>query len=315
VTALCFGKEAIGFSPWATPILPESGAPAEQDFFALVRVPCATEFQEMESAAAIEFLPGVATPSVSRDFLVVSIHDVAPSNREIVDNMIVQLRRRGVSAVSLLVVPDYHHQGASVQDRQFVSWLRDLESQGNEIVIHGYFHERPRRPNETMRDKFFTRFYTDDEGEFYDLDYEEALRRITFARNQFREGGLKPRGFVAPAWLLGAEAERAARDAEMEYTTRVRSVRDLRSGENFPARSLVYSVRTRWRRALSPAWNAALFRFLKHNPLMRISIHPPDYSHPAIWEQIVDLISRTEDLRTPTTYQDWIAKQRLKRGL
>src|SRR5260370_30961432 len=102
--------------------------------------------------------------------------------------------------------------------------------------------------------------------------------------------GLKPRGFVAPAWLLNPEAERAARDAEMEYTTRLRTVRDLRSGQNFSARSLVYSVRNNWRRAASLAWNAALRRVLKNNPLLLLSVHPPDYSYPAIWKQIVDLV-------------------------
>jgi predicted deacetylase len=190
-----------------------------------------------------------------------------------------------------------------------------LESNGHEIVIHGYCHERPRRANETIRDRFFTRFYTNNEGEFYDLDYPESFRRITFARDQFRAHGLKPRGFVAPAWLLSAEAERAARDAELEYTTRLRTVRDLRSGADFPARSVVYSVRNVWRRAASRAWNAALFRLVKSNPLLRISIHPPDYSHPEIWRQIVDLIDATSGLRAATTYQDWIAEQRLRRGV
>src|SRR5436190_8337064 len=269
----------------------------------------------MESAATMEFLPVVAVPGVSRDFLVVSIHDVAPSNRELVDEMITALGYRGVRVCSLLVVPDYHHQGLFTKDRQFVSWLRDLELDGHEAVIHGYFHERPRRPEESLRDRFLTRFYTDHEGEFYDLDYEEALRRITNARDEFRAAGLAPRGFVAPAWLLGAEAERAARDAELEYTTRLRAVCDLRSGEEFTARSIGYSVRSRWRRAISRAWNATLFRLLKGNPLLRISIHPPDHSHPAIWRQIVDLIDATSGSRTATTYQDWIAEQRLRRGV
>src|SRR6202045_2873222 len=136
--------------------------------------------------------------------------------------------------------------------------MRDLESQGHEVVIHGYFHDRPRRENETLRQRLITRSYTSDEGEFYDLDYDEASRRIIAARDEFRSVGLKPRGFVAPAWLLSLEAERAARDAEMEYTTRLRTVRDLRSGQDFSARSLVYSVRNNWRRAVSLAWNAAL---------------------------------------------------------
>jgi predicted deacetylase len=268
----------------------------------------------MESAATMEFLPVLAAPGVSRDFLVVSIHDVAPSSRELVDKIITGLGHRGVGVCSLLVVPDYHHQGLFTKDREFVSWLRDLELDGHEVVIHGYFHERPRRLEESLRDKFLTRFYTQHEGEFYDLDYDEALRRITTAQDEFRAHGLKPRGFVAPAWLLSAEAERAARDAGMEYTTRLRTVCDLRSGREFAARSIVYSIRNRWRCAVSRAWNAALFRVLRSNSLLRMSIHPPDCSHPAIWRQIVNLIDATIGSRTATTYQDWIAEQRSRRG-
>jgi predicted deacetylase len=268
----------------------------------------------MESTAAIEFLPVVAAPSIYRDSLVVSIHDVSPSNRKLVGELIAALAHRGVRTCSLLVVPDYHHQGLATKDRQFVSWLRELESGGHEIVIHGYFHERPRRVGETVSVKFLTRFYTTDEGEFYDLDYGEALHLITAARDEFRANGLKPRGFVAPAWLLGTEAERAARDAEFEYTTRLQTVHDLRSGERFFARSIVYSVRRAWRRGASRAWNATLFRLLKGTPLLRISVHPPDYSHRAIWRQIVNFIDAAIESRTATTYQDWIAEQRLRRG-
>jgi predicted deacetylase len=264
----------------------------------------------MTSVVATQFLPVMAAAGAARDFIVISLHDIAPSNQAVAEKILSELAHLGVRVCSLLVVPDYHHQGLAMKNRQFVSWLRELESEGHEIVIHGYFHERPRGPKETWREKFLTRFYTDDEGEFYDLDYEEAFRRITTARDEFRAGGLNPRGFVAPAWLLGQEGERAARDAEFEYTTRLRTVRDLRSGEDFAARSLVYSVRSTWRRAASRAWNASLPPFLKSNPLLRLSIHPPDYSYPAIWRQIVDLISAMDGVRTPITYQDWIAEQR-----
>src|SRR2546428_4319889 len=273
------------------------------------------EFARMSSVAATQFLPVVATASMVRNYLVVSVHDVAPSTQAIAEKIISEVARRGIRVCSLLVVPDYHHQGAAMKDRQFVSWLRDLEAQRHEIVIHGYFHERPACTTETLRDKFITQLYTQSEGEFYDMDYDEAFRRIKTARDEFSAAGLKPRGFVAPAWLLSAEAERAARDAELEYTTRLQTVRDLRSGEEFPVRSIVYSVRSSWRRAISRAWNATLFRLLKGNPLLRISIHPPDYSHPAIWRQIVDLIDATSGSRTATTYQDWIAEQRLRRGV
>src|SRR5436305_4834868 len=269
----------------------------------------------MTSVVANQFLPLVAAAAATTDSIVFSVHDVAPHSRDVTEKIIIELALRGVSTCSLLVVPDYRHQGLATKDRQFVSWLRDLQSAGYEIVIHGYFHERPRHANETIRDKFFTRLYTADEGEFYDLDYDEALRRITAARDEFRASGLKPRGFVAPAWLLSKEAERAVCDAGMEYTTRLHKVCDLRAGSEFAARSIVYSVRRNWRRGISRICNAALFRYLQRRPLLRISIHPPDYSHPAIWRQVTSMIERAMGSRTATTYRDWIAQQRLRRGM
>src|SRR5205809_4294290 len=269
----------------------------------------------MTSVVANQFLPLVAAAAATTDSIVFSVHDVAPHSRDVTEKIIIELAHRGVSTCSLLVVPDYRHQGLATKDRQFVSWLRDLQSAGYEIVIHGYFHERPRHANETIRDKFFTRLYTADEGEFYDLNYDEALRRITAARDEFRANNLKPRGFVAPAWLLSKEAERAVCDAGMEYTTRLHKVCDLRAGSEFAARSIVYSVRRNWRRGISRICNATLFRYLEGRPLLRISIHPPDYSHPAIWRQVTSMIERAMGSRTATTYQDWIAQQRLRRGM
>ncbi len=244
--------------------------------------------------------------------LVVSLHDVAPTTRPEVEAIISELAPHGVSVSSLLVVPNYHHHGCFADDQSFVRWLQELEAKGHEIVIHGYFHDRPRRNGENLTEKLFTRFYTNDEGEFYDLGYDEAFRRISQARGEFAAAGLTPRGFIAPAWLLGAAAERAATDAEMEYTTRLARVRDLRSGENYSARTLAYSVRSGWRRTTSLAWNNLLVRQLMDAPLARVSIHPPDLKHPEIWRQILRLTDRLMENRTATTYRDWIAEKRTR---
>ena len=249
-----------------------------------------------------------------RESLVVSVHDVAPATRARAEEIIAELGHRGVAVCSLLVVPNYHRTGCFKEDRAFVRWLQDLEAKGHEIVIHGYFHERPGQSREGLSEKFITRHYTQGEGEFYDLDYDEAFRRITRAREEFAAAGLTPRGFIAPAWLLSEAAERAAADAEMEYTTRLTGVRDLRSGEDFRARTLAYSVRSGWRRAASLAWNNALSRHLASAPLARISLHPPDRDHPEIWRQILRLTDRLVANRTATTYRDWIAERRVRRG-
>lgn len=249
-----------------------------------------------------------------REALIVSVHDVSPVTQRATEEIVAELSHHGVSVCSLLVVPDYHHRGSSLEDRGFVRWLRDLEAQGHEIVIHGYFHERPRRGDEKLPQQFFTQLYTRDEGEFYDLDYEEAFRRITRARDEFALAGLTPRGFIAPAWLLGRAAERAAADAQMEYTTRLTGVRDLRSGETFPARTLAYSLRSGWRRVASLGWNSLLARHLAGAPLARVSIHPPDRENPEVWQQILRLTDTLAENRTATTYRDWIAEKRTRRG-
>ena len=187
-----------------------------------------TTFPLFAAAAAAEKKP-----------LIVSVHDVAPATRAHAEKIVAELGQRGVYVCSLLVVPNYHGTGESTRDRAFTTWLRDLEAAGHEIVIHGYFHQRPQRQRESLRTRFVTRYYTRSEGEFFDLEYDEAFRRITEARAQFAAVGLTPRGFIAPAWLLGPEAERAAADAELEYTTRLTTVCDLRTRESFSARSPV----------------------------------------------------------------------------
>jgi predicted deacetylase len=248
-------------------------------------------------------------PTVVPRALVISIHDVAPVTRARVEQMLAQLSDAGVSHCSLLVVPDYHHSGRSLREPAFVGWLRELSVRGHEIVLHGFYHQRARQSGESARQKVITRVYTADEGEFYDLDYKEALRLLHEARDEFAAQGLHPRGFIAPAWLLGAEAERAAIDAGFGYTTTLQGVRDFASGEEFPSQSLVYSTRSDWRCAVSLFWNRMLFRWLTSNPLLRLSLHPPDVDHAGIWRQILALTRKAVRDRRPTTYQEWLRQE------
>ena len=238
--------------------------------------------------------------------LVVSIHDVAPVTQTAVAAMLVQLQERDVSHCSLLVVPDYHRTGSSFENPDFIAWLQELARQGHEVVIHGYHHQRERREGESVRQKAVTRLYTADEGEFYDLDYDEALRLIRLAQGEFTAQGLQPTGFIAPAWLLSAEAERAAIEAGIRYTTTLTAVRDFASGREHLSQSLVYSVRSDWRCAISLLWNRTLFRRLKRNPLLRVSLHPPDLAHPGIWRQITALIAKGRRDREVMTYRAWL---------
>ena len=236
--------------------------------------------------------------------LVVSIHDVAPSTRAKVEKILASLAGHGVHTCSLLVVPDYHRLGRSLADPSFCSWLHALAVNEHEIVIHGFFHQRARRRDENARAKIVTRIYTADEGEFFDLGYGEALRLIRKAQEDFKTHDFHPTGFIAPAWLLGAEAERAVIDAGMSYTTTLRTVRDYHGDRTIPSQSLVYSVRSGLRRISSLAWNRSLFRRLTSNPLLRLGIHPPDIDRRAIWKQIDEIVSEALLDRRAMSYRD-----------
>ena len=242
--------------------------------------------------------------------LVVSLHDVSPQTRAECAEILAELSVLGVEKCSLLVIPDHHRRGHFLADAECAAWLRTQAAAGHELVMHGYHHQRARRDGESVGAKLTTRIYTADEGEFFDLDCAASTALVKKAREDFRQLGVEPAGFIAPAWLLSAEAEAALRELGCEYTTRLGSVVDLPNGRVFKSQSLVWSVRSAWRRQVGRAWNALLFRRLAANPLLRISIHPVDLQHPQIWRQIRGLITRALADREPLTYHAWLTRQR-----
>ena len=96
----------------------------------------------------------------------------------------------------------------------------------------------------------------------------------------------------------------------VQYTTRLTHIRDLHSGRTHESQSLVWSVRSAWRRQVSLLWNAALNRSLTDNVLLRVAIHPVDIEHPKIWRQIRLCVAQGLITRLPFTYERWIARQR-----
>ena len=246
--------------------------------------------------------------------MVVSIHDVSPLTRIPVGEMLEDLAGAGVAVTSLLVIPEHHRRERARigEDSLFGGWLRELAASGHEAVLHGYHHLRPRRPGEGLLTRLITRSYTAGEGEFHDLSHAEAADLLRRGREALRSCGLEPSGFIAPAWLLGNDAERAVREEGFDYTTRIGSVIDFRENTAFAARSMVYSVRASWRRGASLIWNELLFRALeaRRAPLLRIGLHPPDWRHRAIRRHALESVRRAVAGRRVTTYRDWLDHRR-----
>ena len=260
------------------------------------------------------FKGGDLPPVPLRPSLVVSIHDLSTVTWPIVARMLEDLAGAGVCFTSLLVIPDHHHHGRIDADPDFGAWLRGKITEGHEAVLHGFYHLRPLKKGEGMRTRLITRSYTAGEGEFFDLSFEEASILLTQGKECLKKCGIERdsglEGFIAPAWLLGKEAERAVRGAGFQYTTRIASVIDCKKGREFSARSMVYSVRAPWRRGISLLWNELLFHGMKKAPLLRIGLHPPDWEHEAIRRHVLACIRLSAREREVTTYRKWLARWR-----
>lgn len=179
--------------------------------------------------------------------------------------------------LSLLVVPDYHRRGCIEHDPVFLRAMEKRLARGDEIILHGFYHldERPVGPWGYLR----RRVYTAGEGEFGALDQAQASERLQAGLSLFQRLGWPVSGFVAPAWLLSNAAMCALQQSPLQYTSTLRGCYRLPDRQFLPSQSLVYSVRTPWRRWLSRRWNPHLFERMRQHPLLRFAIHPADNAH------------------------------------
>jgi predicted deacetylase len=239
--------------------------------------------------------------------LVVSVHDVSPLTWASCDKIVQSLRSLGVSVGSLLLIPNHHGKAPIRENAEFKEWISDLVRQGYEPVLHGYFHARTPKPTDAGITKLTTQFYTAGEGEFFDLSRDEATNRLRRGIDDLSFLDRKLNGFVAPAWLLGFEAEAAVRKIGFSYITNVGSVKVFEGVHNYSSRSLVWSTRAPWRRMVSLAWNQGLVSRLREKPLLRIGIHPADCEIPAVWSHVKSVVSAALQDRTPLSYEKFVA--------
>ncbi len=237
--------------------------------------------------------------------LVVSLHDVHPGSRAAIAAQREALAAWGVPRRSLLVVPRFHH-GPGVNAPDFAAVVREWAGEGDEVVLHGFFHDRQDR-EDPLASLFWTRFYTNREAEFLDLSAAEALQRIEAGLALFREAGFPPpEGFIAPAWLMGPEVLPVLREVGLHHTTTLREFLSPQRGGSVPSQSLCWSTRAAWRRIVSVLWNRWLFSSSRENRLLRISLHPDDLLHVTIRKQIERIVKTALDRGfEPVTYAQY----------
>lgn len=235
----------------------------------------------------------------------VSIHDVAPATWPDCERLLSLTDRLGAPA-TLLVVPHYHDGVRVDRDPRFAAALRRRVARGDEVVLHGFWHEDREARGHTPLDWLRRRVLTASEGEFAAVDERTAAMLIARGRAVLATLGLAPAGFVAPAWLMNQATATALAGSGLRYSSSRDELVDLASQRRVAAPSLVYSSRSGWRRALSRRWNAARLASLAPAPRVRAALHPADARHPAVLADWAGLLGRLAAGRGAVLESRWL---------
>jgi uncharacterized protein len=238
--------------------------------------------------------------------IVVSVHDATPAHEARLRRIFELLSGWGIARTSILVIPRYHG-GWNLRDHpDFVSWLRGLEREGHEIVLHGLEHADAEPGKGTLVQRILRRTYSR-EGEFYTLTYKAAADRLRRGLAAFGEVGFRPAGFVSPAWMHNDEVLRAVRDAGLRYATSLWAFLDLEAGRVRKAPAVCYSPRKRRTAVASALYASALSRVVAGDDLVRVAIHPGDVARPVIVRSLARVLRRLAGGRTQSAYRDLLA--------
>ncbi len=239
--------------------------------------------------------------------IVVSVHDATPAHEANLRRIFDLLDGWEIARTSILVIPKYHG-GWDLRDHPaFVDWLRGLEREGHEVVLHGFEHADVEPGKGSVYQRLVRRFYSR-EGEFYTLNYEAASDRIRRGMEVFDEVGFRPVGFVSPAWMQNGEVLRAVRDAGLRYATSLGGFIDLAGGGFRRAPAVCYSPRRRRTAMTSALYSSALSHLIRRDELVRVAIHPGDVMRPIIVRSLAGVMRRCAKDRAHVAYRDLLAR-------
>lgn len=241
--------------------------------------------------------------SESARSLIVSFHDLHPGSRTACARFLDLAAEAGVEQLSLLVVPRWHGAAPFDHDPSFVEWLHDLSTAGHDLCLHGNTHAADEIRGGPVA-RLMARFYTNREGEFYQLTRTEAEAKLDSGLELFGRTELPLHGFTAPAWLLSPPAREALRNRGFHYNTLLSQVELLQEDRPIAAPTLVFSCRSAWRRFVSIHWTRFWMRIHADTPVLRLAVHPCDLEHPAILDAVLQLLRRARTDRRPITYRD-----------
>lgn len=175
------------------------------------------------------------------------------------------------------------------------------------MLLHGLVHRSevavPAHLGPVERAK--ARWLTAGEGEFQDLPFEEARRRLAEGRDVLERAlGTRPRGFIAPAWLEHPDTERALASLGFEFHENHLYLFDIPRRSRLLMPAVTFTARSALRLRLSLGW-ARLMEQVSRAPLdLRLALHPLDFEHRALVAAIGRLVQFMGQRRRWVSYRE-----------
>ena len=271
-----------------------------------ILTPCAIACGQTQTFAAALTEPPRA--------LVVSIHDVSPRTWTAMRAHPGGTDRSRAAALLAAGHPGSSSgEGHSLDDEGFCAWLAAQVEAGHELVIHGYYAPAPTSQRRKSAFTIGLRLACTPPAKAnstISTMRPAAAALVGQAREEFREAGFDPDGFIAPAWLLSTEAEDAIRGIGFQYDPRC-----ARSPISRPAGAM---IRSRWSGACVPAGGGrrawpGMRSCSGRSTEIRLCAFPSIRSIffiRRIWRQIRRCVAVALQTRAAYTYERWIARQR-----
>ncbi len=248
----------------------------------------------------------------SRDgILLVSLHDVAPVHLERLRRAEALFKRLDIRAVQYLFVPEFHGRYRASEFPEFLEWCRRdrgfSEGFDAQWCLHGYYHQERRDEkaaavNLTWEERLKRRFLTAGEGEFLVLDPAEQKRRLEAGLAEFAHclTGVKPAGFVAPAWLYKPELLPLLKEFNLPFTEGHHRIFRVNDGASLSAPVITWATRTSFHKHGSLFVCPLRAWWFRNSPLLRVALHPHDFDHPeteASIERVLAKLVRRRSLK------------------
>lgn len=240
----------------------------------------------------------------------IAIHDVAPATWPECRALLALVDALGVGPLTLLVVPDFHHRQAILSAPDFVAALTARLARGDELSLHGYFHQDEAPPPRTLRGFVERRVLTRTEGEFAALGDADAAARLVRGIEMFHALDWPLHGFVPPAWLMSRATRRAVSRCghPFSYVSLRGGLHRLPDWSFERTANLCYSPDRGWRRLGSRLLIRRELVRARHTPLLRLSLHPQDARVSVVMRHWARLIESAVSERTPVTKYQWAAQ-------